>query len=129
MFISKALLLDDEENDINVLNDSRNWGDIDRKKVNYVKLGQLLTELGFLPVNLTPDQVERELLFDLWNMLKGEDNNGISVKNIRNVLLVIQGINHERERNVEEMQCKSQEEEDEDAYLNSYGYFKQDGVF
>jgi hypothetical protein len=57
--------------------------------LNYVKLGQLLTELGYLPANLKPDSIERELLFDLWNLLKGEENNGIKIKNIKSLLLAI----------------------------------------
>lgn len=36
-----------------------------------------MTELGYIPTNIAPDSVERELLFDMWNMLKGEENSGI----------------------------------------------------
>lgn len=54
-----------------------------------------MTELGYLPANLMPDSIERELLFELWNLLRGEENNGIKILNIKNVLLAIQGINHE----------------------------------
>lgn len=94
--------MDDEENVSVNMNSSvctgKGWGEVMKKKVNYVKLGQLLTELGFLPVNLTPDSVERELLFDLWNMLKGEDNNGIIVSNLKNILLIIQGLISEKDR-------------------------------
>jgi hypothetical protein len=36
--------------------------------------------------------VERELLFDLWNLLKGEETEGVSVGNLRIMLLAIQGI-------------------------------------
>ena len=55
-------------------------------------MGQLLTELGFLPINLTPDSIERELLFDIWNVLKGEENNGVTIGNILTMLFAIQGI-------------------------------------
>jgi hypothetical protein len=93
MFISKALIMDDEENNFKNVNDAngqnKTWEEIGQKRINYVKLGQLLTELGFLPMNLTPDSVERELLFDLWNMLKGEDFNGISIDNLKKILLII----------------------------------------
>jgi hypothetical protein len=43
-------------------------------------------------VNLAPDSVERELLFDLWNILKGEETEGVTVGNLRIMLLAIQGI-------------------------------------
>jgi len=38
---------------------------------------------------VAPDAVERELLFEMWNMLQGEENNGISVINIKKFLLAI----------------------------------------
>jgi hypothetical protein len=60
--------------------------------MNYVKLAQLLVELGYIPPNIAPDSVERELLFDIWNILKGEENNGICVSNIKKFLLGIEGI-------------------------------------
>jgi len=28
-----------------------------------------MTELGYIPANIAPDSVERELLFDMWNLL------------------------------------------------------------
>ena len=64
----------------------------------------MLTELGFLPMNLTPDSVERELLFDLWNMLKGEELNGISIANLKKVLLVIQGLTQDHDKQISEKQ-------------------------
>jgi hypothetical protein len=63
--------------------------ELEQKKLNYVKLGQLLTELGFIPLNITSDSIERELLFDLWNLQKGELNNGITIRNIKKVLLAV----------------------------------------
>lgn len=45
----------------------------DDKKINYVKLGQLLNELGYIPINIAPDSIEKELQFELWNMLSGEE--------------------------------------------------------
>lgn len=93
MFRCKALIMDDEENNFKNVNEAsgntKSWEEIGQKMINYVKLGQLLTELGFLPTNLTPDSVERELLFDLWNMLKGEDFNGISIENLKKIVLII----------------------------------------
>ena len=66
--------------------------ELEAKKLNYVKVGQVLSELGYLPFNLAPDSVERELLFDLWNILKGEETDGVTVGNLRVMLLAIQGI-------------------------------------
>lgn len=42
---------------------------------------------------MAPDSVERELLFDMWNILRGEETNGISVINIKKMLLAVHGIN------------------------------------
>jgi hypothetical protein len=90
-----SLQEDQENNNINNLTSNKVLQEqmqLENTKINYVKLGQLLTELGFLPLNLTPDSVERELLFDLWNILKGEDKEGISLLNLKRVLLVVQGL-------------------------------------
>ncbi len=64
----------------------------DDKKLNYMKLGQLLTEMGYIPMNIASDSIERELLFDMWNILKGEENNGVTIINIKKFLLSVQGI-------------------------------------
>jgi hypothetical protein len=51
-----------------------------------------MTELGYIPINIVPDSIERELLFDMWTMLQGEENSGIMIVNIKKILLAIQGI-------------------------------------
>ena len=60
-----------------------------QKRLNYMKLGKLLTDMGYVPFNISADSVERELLFDMWNLLNGEDTNGITVLNIKKFLLAI----------------------------------------
>lgn len=85
-------LLDEETEDKTLNEDLKTPEELDKKKLNYVKVGQLLTELGYLPLNLAPDSVERELLFDFWNLLKGEEQGGVSVINIKVMLFAIQGI-------------------------------------
>lgn len=52
-----------------------------------------MTELGFLPINLGTDSIERDLLFDLWTVLEGEKNYGVSIKNLQKITLSILGIN------------------------------------
>ena len=51
-----------------------------------------MNELGYLPINASTDSMERELLYDLWNMMQGEENSGVRVLNIKKLLLAIQGI-------------------------------------
>jgi len=46
-----------------------NLREYDDKRLNYMKLGQLATDLGYLPANVAADSNERELLFDMWNLL------------------------------------------------------------
>jgi hypothetical protein len=48
-----------------------------------------MTELGYIPTNIAPDSIERELLFDLWTMLQGEENSGVMIINIKKILLAI----------------------------------------
>ena len=51
-----------------------------------------MCELGYLPFNASTDSIERELLYDLWNMMQGEENSGVRVLNVKKLLLAIQGI-------------------------------------
>jgi len=81
-----------------------------------------LTELGCIPISITADSVERELLFDLWNILKGEENNGVSILNVKKMLLAVQGIN-----------LKPSKDEARNTEQNSQGYsmgvFDEEGIF
>lgn len=45
--------------------------------------------MGYVPQNISADSVERELLFDMWNLLNGEETNGITVLNIKKFLLAM----------------------------------------
>lgn len=48
-----------------------------------------MSGMGYIPSNVAPDSIERELLFDMWNLLQGEENSGISVLNIKKALLAV----------------------------------------
>ncbi len=42
------------------------------KRVNYMIIGQLLEELGYIPSKTKAESVERELLYELWALFEGE---------------------------------------------------------
>lgn len=66
-------------------------------QLNYVQTGRLLTEMGYLPLNMPSEGVERDLLFDLWNQLEGENRNGVSSNNLKTLLLAVSGINNNQQ--------------------------------
>ena len=48
--------------------------------------------MGFLPPNKQPELVDQALCQDLWTMLQGEKNKGVSIDTLRVALLNIIGI-------------------------------------
>ena len=53
---------------------------------------RLLNMLGFLPEQRVPESVETQLCQDLWTLMKGENTHGVTVDNLRVVLLNLIGI-------------------------------------
>lgn len=76
-----------------IMNDQQNENSFSLEtKLNYVKINKLMTELGFIPytINTAPaDSVEKELLFEMWNLLKGEELNGITLMTLKKFFLAI----------------------------------------
>ena len=60
--------------------------------LNFQKFINVLTKLGYLPRDKAPEQHEEDLAKDLWTLVKGEDNHGVSFNTLRVVLLNIIGI-------------------------------------
>ena len=52
----------------------------------------MLTRLGFLPRNKAPDAHEEALCSDLWTMIQGDKNNGVTLDTLRVVMLNFIGI-------------------------------------
>lgn len=80
-----------------------------------------MTELGFLPFNLPADCEERDLVMDIWAMTKGEEKGGISIENLRTILVVVSGITGER-TGTAKRDVEAQGQSDASA-------FTDDGVF
>lgn len=52
----------------------------------------ILTKMGFLPRNKAPEMFEQDLCRDLWTLVKGEENQGVSFDTLRIVMLNMIGI-------------------------------------
>jgi len=64
--------------------------------LNYKKAVSVLTDLGFMQYSNEQkflNQKERQLLFDIWRILKGNENNGINIRNFKLFLLAIMKFN------------------------------------
>ena len=48
--------------------------------------------MGFLPLNKEPEQVDRALLEDFWVLLRGEDNNGVSLDTLKVIMINLIGV-------------------------------------
>jgi len=52
----------------------------------------VLTKMGFLPRDKAPEATEENLCRDLWTLVKGDENHGVTFNTLRVVLLNIIGI-------------------------------------
>ncbi|CAI2363060.1 unnamed protein product [Moneuplotes crassus] len=71
-------------------NDTTNCGIL-----NYKKAVSVLTDLGFMRLSYEKEILtrERQLLFDIWRICKGNQNNGINIRNFKLFLLAIMKFN------------------------------------
>ena len=60
-------------------------------RMNLISTAYLLTMLGYLSKKGTEDSQEKNLFYDLWTLLRGEDSLGITFKALKNILLIING--------------------------------------
>ena len=63
--------------------------------LNYETMCRVLKAGGFLPQNKDPEQVDQNLLQDLWKMVQGEANEGVSIETLRVVLVNCIGVKEE----------------------------------
>ena len=70
--------------------EEENWNE--EQNIPFPAYGSILTTLGFLPLRTSEDSEDYKLCKDLWNLLEGEDNGGVSVDNLLRMLTVIRGI-------------------------------------
>ncbi len=56
------------------------------------KTTQLMKSVGLLPPNKNPGQVDSQLLQDLWTLVRGEENGGVSFDTLRVIFLNVIGI-------------------------------------
>jgi len=66
-------------------------------KLTYLRVGELLKKLGFLTDGIDDQEkhsLERLQLFDMWRVLKGEENSGVTLKNLRVFLTGVLGLYH-----------------------------------
>ena len=63
-----------------------------KKLINYVQTVSLLTMLGFIDLQSKKPKIkDKFLIYDIWNLLRGEDLGGISSRNLNVLLLAIMG--------------------------------------
>jgi len=72
------------------------------KPIPYEQTGSVMTTLGFLSYNIQPDSADFALFQELWEVLDGENREGVTQNNLLYALLIIRGFKFpEREVNVD----------------------------
>jgi hypothetical protein len=62
------------------------------KALTFERMVQGITYLGFLPLNKTPEGIDRELCDDMWILLQGEERGGVTWDTLKVVLLNMLGV-------------------------------------
>mmetsp|Transcript_20670 Transcript_20670/g.19682 ORF Transcript_20670/g.19682 Transcript_20670/m.19682 type:complete len:111 (+) Transcript_20670:487-819(+) len=73
------------------------------KKLNYLKLKELLIQLGMINEHsANSDSQERVLLYDLWKVLRGEEKEEVALNDAKLLLMVIMRITTDKRIGVQE---------------------------
>ena len=56
-------------------------------------MGHMMAYLGFVPYEMKANAIERDLITDIWAMLKAEKTGGVARDTLRACLLVLVGVN------------------------------------
>jgi hypothetical protein len=80
--------------------------------LNYEEMCGMLKATGFLPQAKEPEQVDQTLLQDLWRMVQGESNEGVSLDTLRVVLLNCIGVKEEGGQEEEDKEEGEQQAEE-----------------
>lgn len=95
---------------------------------------QAITYLGFLPLNKTPEGIDKQLCDDLWTILEGEERGGVTWDSLRVVLLNLIGVKdlaRERARKEDGKTHGDDEaaEEPKQDTFTSLGFFDEDRFY
>lgn len=71
---------------------------MNKKKLNYLKLKELLIHLGMInEASANTDSNERVLLYDLWKVLRGEQKEEIVLEDAKVAIMgILRIVNHKR---------------------------------
>ena len=75
------------------------------KSCSFDQTGSILASMGFLPEQVTPAYPDFKLFEDLWELVDGQDREGIAISDLKYVLQIIRGA-RELDR---EIDCQAQE--------------------
>lgn len=60
-------------------------------RLNLISTAYMLTMLGYLSKNGAQSEEEKNLFYDLWTLIKGEDYNGVTFDTLKTIILTIHG--------------------------------------
>jgi len=69
--------------------EEQEWDETD--PIPYQPCGSILTTLGFLPQTMSQESADFKHFRDLWTLLEGDTNGGVSVENLLYMLLIVRG--------------------------------------
>jgi hypothetical protein len=114
-------LLDQQENE----NENQQH---ESKNLTYERFVQAITYLGFLPLNKTPEGIDKQLCDDLWILLEGDDRGGVTWDSLRVVLLNLIGIKDEKRERARKDDGKTTDDAEaaENPSFTQLGFFDED---
>lgn len=80
-----------------IVNSSMNLSennDLLEQRFNMISTAYLLTAMGYLSKSSTSNSYEKNLFYDLWTLLRGEESNGITFESAKTMILTIHGFNN-----------------------------------
>jgi hypothetical protein len=63
------------------------------QRFNMISTAYLFTAMGYLSKTSNSDSYEKNLFYDLWTLLRGEESNGITFESAKTILITILGFN------------------------------------
>lgn len=77
----------------NSMNLSEN-NDLLEQRFNMISTAYLFTAMGYLSKSSTSNSYEKNLFYDLWTLLRGEESKGITFESAKTMILTIHGFNN-----------------------------------
>jgi hypothetical protein len=97
------------------------------RKLNYLRLKEFLVHLGMInEIAANNDSSERALLYEFWQLLKGEEKEEIALEDVKVVIMAILRMSDHKRIGIEPEDDSTNHEETDP---NSFGFYNEKELF